>query len=104
MPAEWEPHAATWLAWPHNETDWPGKGLMVEWVFVEMARLLARGERVRIVVADGAERARARSALGRSGVASSRLDFFVAATDRSWTRDFLPTFVAGRGAARPSAP
>jgi agmatine deiminase len=97
MPAEWERHAATWLAWPHNETDWPGKGLMVEWVFVEMARLIARGERVRIVVADAAERARAKKALGRSGAATSRIDFFVAPSDRSWTRDFLPTFVSAGG-------
>ena len=99
MPAEWEPHAATWLAWPHNETDWPGKGSMVEWVFVEMARLIARGERVRIVVADRAERARAKKALGRSGVEMSRVDFFVAPSDRAWTRDFLPTFVRARRSA-----
>ncbi len=93
MPAEWEPHAATWLAWPHNETDWPGKGLMVEWVFVEMARLLHQRERVRIVVASRAEQNRAKKKLAQEGVELSRVDFFRAATDRSWTRDFLPTFV-----------
>ncbi|MBI3201441.1 MAG: agmatine deiminase family protein [Myxococcales bacterium] len=96
MPAEWERHAATWLAWPHNETDWPGKGLMVEWVFVEMARLLHRRERVRLIVADAAERKVARQKLAREGVDLGQVDFHVAPTDRSWTRDFLPSFVVGR--------
>jgi agmatine deiminase len=97
MPAEWEPHAATWLAWPHHPTDWPGKGLVVEWVFVEIARLVSRSERVRLIVADRSERARAASALRRSGLDMSRIDFLVAPTNRSWTRDFLPTFVRGKG-------
>ena len=96
MPAEWEPHAATWLAWPHNETDWPGKGLMVEWVFVEMARLLHRRERVRLIVANAAERKAAKQKLSREGVDLGAIDFHVAPTDRSWTRDFLPSFVLDR--------
>ena len=96
MPAEWEPHAATWLAWPHNESDWPGKGLMVEWVFVEMARLLHDRERVRFIVANRVERAACRRKLAREGVDLAQIDFFVAETDRSWTRDFLPTFVVAR--------
>lgn len=93
MPAEWEPHAATWLAWPHNETDWPGKGLMVEWVFVEMARLLHRRERVRLLVSSRAQKSHAKKKLAQEGVDLARVDFFVAPTNRSWTRDFLPSFV-----------
>ena len=46
MPAEWEPHAATWLAWPHNRTDWPGKFAAIPWVYAEIVRHLARVERV----------------------------------------------------------
>jgi agmatine deiminase len=99
MPAEWEAHAATWLAWPHNQTDWPGKGLMVSWVFVEIARCLQAGERIRMIVSGASDEKSARSALARSGVDPRRVDFHRIATNRSWTRDSLPTFVA-RGSGR----
>ena len=52
MPAEWEPHEATWIAWPHERSDWPGKFAPIQWVYGEIAARLARVERVRIVVAD----------------------------------------------------
>ena len=52
MPAEWEPHEATWLAWPHNRDDWPGKFAPIPWVYGEIVRKLARVERVRILVED----------------------------------------------------
>jgi agmatine deiminase len=101
MPAEWEPHAATWLAWPHNVTDWPRKGMLVEWVFVEMARLVSRGERVRFLVRHAKDRTRARTMLARSGVDLTQIDFVMAKTDRSWTRDFVPQFVVrGRDKSR----
>ena len=57
MPAEWEPHAATWLAWPHERTDWPGKFAPIPWVYADIVRHLARVERVRILV-QNARRAR----------------------------------------------
>jgi agmatine deiminase len=97
FPAEWEPHAATWLAWPHEPSDWPGKIAVVPWVFAEVARQLTPGERVRILVRNAAERKSAARVLGHAGVDLKRVDFFVAQTDRSWTRDFLPLFVV-RGA------
>src|ERR1035438_457330 len=50
MPAEWEEHEATWLAWPHNPTDWPDKLDIVRWVYGEMVRKIAPGEIVRMVV------------------------------------------------------
>lgn len=106
MPAEWEPHAATWLAWPHEESDWPGKFEPVPLVFIELMRLLTRGERVRLLVRSASDRRRVRALAKSSGVALERIDFVTAATDRSWTRDFVPTLlVAGaakkRSAARP---
>ena len=67
MPAEWEPHEATWLAWPHNRADWPGKFAPIPWVYAEIVRHLARVERVRILVADADERARARRILAKTG-------------------------------------
>ena len=93
MPAEWELHAATWLAWPHEKTDWPGKFAPIPWVYAEVVRHLVPGERVRILVDDAATEKRARGMLTRAGVDLGRVDFFRVATDRSWTRDFCPLFV-----------
>ena len=104
MPAEWEPHAATWLAWPHEPTDWPGKFAAIPWVFAEVARHLQEGERIRIVVSGKREEASAKSVLLRSQVNLKQVDFVHLATDRSWTRDFLPLgVVRGRGKARETA-
>jgi len=56
MPAEWEPHAATWLAWPHEKTDWPGKFAPIPWVYADIVRRLSQVERVRILVANAGAR------------------------------------------------
>ena len=93
MPAEWEPHAATWLAWPHERTDWPGKFAPIPWVYAEVVRHLVPGERVHILVADASSEKGARGVLARAGVDVRRVDFFRIPTDRSWTRDFCPLFV-----------
>src|SRR5205823_11528472 len=93
MPAEWEPHAATWLAWPHERSDWPGKFAAIPWVYAEVVRHLVPGERVRILVGDAVSERSARRVLARSGVDVRRVDFFRVPTDRSWTRDFCPLFV-----------
>ena len=97
MPAEWEPHEATWLAWPHEASDWPGKFEVIPWVFAEIARVLTQGERVRLIVGNAAEKKRARAVFASAGVDLKRVDFVTAATDRSWTRDFVPSFVVKRG-------
>lgn len=99
MPAEWEPHRATWLAWPHNLTDWPGKFAPIPWAFAELARALTRVERVRLLVASEAMELRARRYLQKAGAELTRIDFVRAATNRSWTRDFLPLAVV-RATAR----
>jgi agmatine deiminase len=96
MPAEWEPHAATWIAWPHEERDWPGKLAPIDWVYGEFVRHIAVGERVRIIVSTAAVEKRARALLRRVGVDRKRVDFFRAPTDRSWTRDYCPIFVTNR--------
>src|SRR5262249_46427979 len=98
-PAEWAPHRATWLAWPHERSDWPGKFPTIPWVFAEIVRHLAQAERVGILVGDTAEERRARRILARNAVDQSRIDFRRIPTDRVWTRDFGPIFVtAGDGA------
>ncbi len=93
MPAEWEPHAATWLAWPHNRDDWPGKFGPIPWVYAEIVRLLSRVERVNVVVKGGKMRRRAADCLDRAGVVLDRVEFVKAPTDRVWLRDSGPTFV-----------
>lgn len=93
MPAEWEPHAATWLAWPHRHTDWPGKMGAIHWDFAEIVRAIVPGERVRLLVGTREREARARRMLDRLGVDLSRVDFLRIPTDRSWMRDSGPIFV-----------
>jgi agmatine deiminase len=93
MPAEWEPHAATWIAWPHNRNDWPGKFAAIPWVYVEIVRHLHRSERVCILVNNAAARRQAESKLRRASVDLGQLDFVQVPTDRSWTRDYGPMFV-----------
>jgi agmatine deiminase len=93
MPAEWEPHEATWIAWPHNRDDWPGKFAPIPWVYVEIVRLLSRFERVNIVVKNRHMRDRASEQLDAHGVDLARVHFVKAATDRVWLRDSGPTFV-----------
>ena len=93
MPAEWEPHAATWIAWPHEPRDWPGKLPAIDWVYGEVVRHLAVGERVRILVSTAAVAKRARDVLRRVGVDRTRVQLFPTPTDRSWTRDYCPIYV-----------
>ena len=93
MPAEWEPHAATWLAWPHHEADWPGKMEAVRWVYGEMVRKLAPGELVRVLVRHKAEGKRARDYLQLAGFGGKNLEFIVHPTNRGWLRDSGPVFV-----------
>ncbi len=104
MPAEWEPHAATWLAWPHEPSDWPGKFEAISWVFAEIAKNLQQGERIRVIASGKGQEKSAKSVLARSGVDLKQVDFLHLTTDRSWTRDFLPLgVVKGRGAKRERA-
>ena len=93
MPAEWEPHRATWLVWPHNRADWDVKTSAVEWCYVEIVRHLTRGERVGIVCQSEVVARRAGSRLRRGGVDLGAVDRLVAPTDRSWIRDTGPLFV-----------
>jgi agmatine deiminase len=97
MPAEWEPHDATWIAWPHNRTDWPGKFAVIPWVYAEIVKKLAAGEVVRVIVESQAHEARARRMLTRTAVDLSRVEFFRFRTNRGWTRDFGPMFVKRDG-------
>ncbi|HEV2690032.1 MAG TPA: agmatine deiminase family protein [Bryobacteraceae bacterium] len=96
MPAEWEKHEATWLAWPHHPTDWPGKLDTIRWVYGEMVRKIAAGEMVRMVVDSRKDEKLARARLTRAGADTGRVEFIVHPTNRGWTRDSGPIFVRRR--------
>lgn len=99
MPAEWEPHEATWIAWPHNRDDWPGKFAPVPWVYTEIVRHLSRVERVNILVNGGHKRReRVAEMLSQAGADLERVTLVRAQTDRVWLRDSGPTFLV-RGSA-----
>ena len=100
MPAEWERHEATWLGWPHNPTDWPDKLDTIRWVYAEMVRKIAAGERVRILVNSRREAALARRYLTRAGAGTKGVEFLVHPTNRGWMRDSGPVFVRGRRGRR----
>ena len=91
MPAEWEPHESTWLAWPHLRGDWPGKFEAIPWVYAEIVRNLARHERVDLIVNDAGWERRARAVLEKAGAQSDAIAdnicFHHWRTDRVWTRD-----------------
>ncbi len=93
MPAEWEPHHATWLGWPHERTDWPGKFAAIPWAFAEIVRHLSQVERVYLLVEDASAEARARAILKKSGANLKAVDFFRVPTNRGWMRDSGPICV-----------
>ena len=96
MPAEWEPHVATWISWPHNRADWPGRFAPIPWVYGEIVRKLAAVERVRILMQGEAAEKQARRVLEKGGANLDAVEFFRCETDRVWTRDYCPLFVRNR--------
>src|SRR3982751_6436672 len=91
MPAEWERHRATWIAWPHHEPDWPGKLGPIPWVYAEIARVLAQHETVEILCDHEAVRDAADAALAAHSVRRDRVRLHVVPTDRVWLRDSAPS-------------
>jgi agmatine deiminase len=93
MPAEWEPHAATWVAWPHKESDWPGKLACIPWIYAEIVRGIVLDERCEIVVRDAKQQRAAHDVLTRSDVPLDNVRFHRLPTDRVWLRDSGAIFV-----------
>jgi len=87
MPGEWEPHAATWLAWPHYHGDWPGRFEPIPWVYAEIIRNLAKHEHVELIVNDAAAARQARRVLERADALSANIRFHRWPTNRVWLRD-----------------
>ena len=96
MPAEWEKHEATWIAWPHNKTDWPRKMAPIPWVYAEIIRKIVPGEFVQLLVNSELHERQACHILNRVGIDLSGIEFHRFPTNRSWTRDTGPLFVKQR--------
>jgi len=95
MPAEWEKHEATWIAWPHHEPDWPGKLAPIPWVYAEIVRALSEHERVEILCHNEAVAENARLLISAHGVQDrpEKYRLHTAPNDRVWLRDSAPTGV-----------
>src|SRR5712692_11762288 len=104
MPAEWEPHSATWMAWPHYRDDWPGKFEPIPWVYAEIIRPLARHESVELIVNDAVSEKRARKTLDQAYALSDNVHFHRWPTNRVWTRDSGCTFVTSARVAASDTP
>lgn len=93
LPAEWSPHTATWIAWPHYQGDWAEKFSAIPWVFTEVVRLLSTGEKIRILVNNESHEQEARKQLTLAHIPTNTIDFFHVPTDRAWVRDFSPLVI-----------
>lgn len=100
-PAEWEPHESTWIAWPHQKEDWPGKFGPIPWVFAEIVRHLSHSERVDLIVPSKKKRDQAAEMLENAGADLTQVAFHEWRTDRGWLRDSLPSFVVRSGSVNP---
>lgn len=94
MPAEWEPHSATWLAWPHNPETWPGRDLAeIEEVYIRMIQALVPGETIHLLVNRNADRHSLRELLKKQSVNNENIKLHVIATNDAWIRDYGPNFL-----------
>jgi len=98
MPAEWEPHTATWLAWPHRRESWPGAFEPIPRVWAELVRSLAEVEEVHVLAGGAEVMSEARRMVGHL----PRVTLHDIATNDAWTRDHGPTFLVGPPSLPPS--
>jgi agmatine deiminase len=93
LPPEWTKHEATWIGWPYNKSDWPGKFSPIPYVYAEIVKYIPRGEKVRIFVQSKEHKLKAKKVLKDCDVSLSNIEFFIKKTDRGWLRDSGPMFV-----------
>ncbi len=93
FPAEWAPHRATWLSWPHKEASWPGKLNDIYTEYANFVKVIAQGERVCINIGNEALKAQATEYLRKAGADLSQIDFLPFATNDAWCRDHGPAFL-----------
>lgn len=93
MQAEWEPHEATWISWPHNKETWSGRVREIEKIYLQMIEALALGEKVRLLVNDEKTRDRVAGLLEKRKVKGNRVVYYLIPTVDAWIRDYGPTFI-----------
>ncbi len=93
FPAEFAPHMATWLSWPHKEASWPGKIETIYPSYAKFIKELTKGEKVNINVANETMKAFALGHLQKEGVDQSKVEFFFHPTNDAWCRDHGPAFL-----------
>ena len=96
FPAEFAPHASTWLSWPHKEASWPGKIDTIFPSYVAFVRALARYENVNINVVNESMQQRAQRLLQEGGADLSRIRFYIHPTNDAWCRDHGPAFLLNK--------
>jgi len=93
FPSEWEKHEATWIAWPHNKNDWPGKFTSIKWVYGEIVKAIPPAEKVKIIVQSEKQKSEVINVLKSSHTFSEQVEFIKFKTDRGWLRDISPIYV-----------
>lgn len=93
LPAEWEHHEATWIGWPANKEDWPGKFAPIPWVYGEIVRYISREEKTRIIVQSKSHQLKAEKTLKSVSANLSNIEFYIIPTNRNWLRDSGSQFV-----------
>ena len=97
MPAEWEPHSATWLTWPHNLDTWPGQDMAkIEAVYVQIIKALAKGEKVHLLVNRESDAFRLNKLVKSSASANENIIIFSIPNNDAWIRDYGPNFLVRR--------
>lgn len=97
FPAEWAPHTATWLSWPHKEASWPGKLITIYKPYCEFIKAVSEGELVRINVANQQMADFAKEQLALAGTDLKQIEFFEFETNDAWCRDHGPAFLINPG-------
>jgi len=94
MPAEWEPHSATWLTWPHNSETWPGQDMKkIEAVYVQMIKALAKGENVQLLVNRESDAFKLNQSIKNSPLNIQNIIIYTIPTNDAWIRDYGPNFL-----------
>ena len=93
MPAEWEPQKSTWIAWPHNKKDWPGKFEQIPIIFSKIVAEISKVQSVNILAKDKSDFKKALIFLNIFKAKIKNIKIIICKTDRAWTRDFLPIFI-----------
>ena len=96
LPAEWEKQKSTWIAWPHNKKDWPGKFELIPEVFAEVIFHISKVQMVNILIQNNSLKKKAKLILKKFKANFSNIRFTLCKTDRAWVRDSFPIFVKNK--------